>query len=489
MLKKVVSYSIWLYSVSIAASVMRVLVKSFIAKSIGKEALGAYAFYMAVIVLGSSLLAFGLKRSITKYVASSEGESQYAPVVTAVIALGVVISLAIAVIGLLVGGMLEWVFLPILLSVGPFALFEVARATLRGQFDQKREIIFAVLAIVIQVGCVILFILLDGSQRSPVWGVATANILLAVIIVIYFLWRYAAHWKPSALKAVVHTADFRGLMFLATPLWITDILDVVATQTDQYIVQGKLGFAALAEYAAAFAFIGILDQPITVLSRVFLVSFSSGHYSDFAQYKKLSSLSLAFFSILGLLVIALSFPLTPILFTSAYAVVPLLVSILSLATIFNSVEVLNSSLTIACDYPQANRNAKIITTAIYIPLAFILVSRFGVIGAAWSYAASWGIYALTHALLMWRRLPQHAAHTFRTLVIGTGLYLAAVGLAWWAGSPLYTSLTLFLYIGAGHLLRLWDLTQLPELFFRMIPASFPMKPAVQPDVKSDRGIP
>jgi O-antigen/teichoic acid export membrane protein len=479
MLKKVLTYTAGLYAVSLIASVMRIVVKSIVAKNIGKEALGAYSFYMTAITLGCSLLSFGLRKAITKYAAASKDENKFAPLVMGVIALGIAASIIIAVAGLFLNPIIDWVYVLVLLSVGSFTLYDVVRSTLRGQFDQKREIFFALLAIIVQTCLVVVIVFTSRNTRAPVWGLAAANIILAIVITIYFLWRYKDKWQPSQLLKVYQSLDFRSLIFLAAPLWITDILEIIGTQADQFIVQGRLGYAVLAEYAAAFTFIGVLDQPITVMSRVFLVTFAGGYYSDIDQYKRVSSLSIAFFSILGLFVFAISGPLTPILFTSAYSTVPLLVGILSISSIFNSVEVLNSCLTIACDYPQANRNSKIWTTAIYIPIAFLLVSRFGVVGAACSYVISWGSYAIAHALYMRDRLPEHAAYSIRTIILGTGLYIIVIATAWFIHNTWVNLLLMPAYLGLGHLVRLWDLSEIPGLIHRLLPKGMNLRTILQ----------
>lgn len=486
MLKKILSYSFGMYAVSLFASLVRILVKSIIAKTVGKEALGAYAYYMTIIMIASALLAFGIRRAITRQVAGSLDEERAAPLIVAVTVMGLAASLLLAGTGLALSRVMDWIFVMALVSVGPYTLYEVARATLRGQMDQKREIIVAFLGVVVQAACVLLYLSWFRGTRSPVWGLTAANILLALGIVLYLARRYSAHWRPGRIIGSFQSAEFRALMLLSAPLWVTDILGIIGSQADQLIVQGKLGYAVLAEYAAAFSFIGILDQPITVMSRVFLVSFSGGYYSDFEQYQQVASYNLALFSLLGLGVAAVSVPLTPLIFTSQFTLVPLLVAILSITCIFNSVEVLNTSLTIAKDFPQANRDAKLWATLLYIPLLFWLVWRFGVTGAACGSVLSWGIYAVAHALYMRKRLPEHAAYTLRIMISGALLYAGAVTLVLLGRSLWLTPLIMLAYIGLGHLLHLWDLRQVPDLIRRMLPGrlAHPTFPEPEADVDS-----
>ena len=177
---------------------------------------------------------------------------------------------------------------------------------------------------------------------------------------------------------------------------------------------------------------------------------------------------------MGLTVSILSVFFTPVVFTNEYQMTPMLVTILSTAFVFKAVEVFNTALTIAKDYPQANRNAKFWSTGLYLPLAFLLVLRFDVVGAAWGQVAFWGGYALIHALYMGRRLPDHAASSFRQMLVATVLY---VGLSWvtrWLNLGWFALLAVPLYLGAGQLLRLWNLTLVPALVRRLLAGRAPL---------------
>lgn len=469
MFKKIISYSFGLYAAALFGSITRVLVKSLIAKTLGKEALGAYAYYATVMVLATSILAFGLKRSVAKLVASRKEEPLFAPLVSAVMTIFIVASLILGGAALLLNGRLDWVYVLILVGVGPATLFDVACATLRGQFDQRREVSALLLSVVVQAGCILALVLLSRDMHAPVWGLATSYVLLGLATTAYFMRRYRGVWRLSSLPGIFTSQDFKLLMALTAPIWITEILGFISQQADALIVQGQLGYSALAEYAAAFTFIGLMDQPISVLSRVFLVTFAGGYYNDFEQYKQVTSINLLMFSAMGFGLALAASPLTPIFFTTAFTMTPALVIILTATSIFNSVEVINSSLTIAQDYPQANRNAKIIALVFYLPLAFFLTARYQVFGAAWSNVASWGIYTFVHALYMRRRMPEHGIHTLRTMAIGMGLYAGVIAVYWFTRTAWMMLAAVPVYFILGHFLKLWNLVSLPGMLYRLLP--------------------
>jgi O-antigen/teichoic acid export membrane protein len=107
---------------------------------------------------------------------------------------------------------------------------------------------------------------------------------------------------------------------------------------------------------------------------------------------------------------------------------------------------------------------------VYLFLLFVFTARYGVFGAAWSNVVSSAVYALAHAALMRRRLPQHGAHALRTLSLTAGLYLCVIAVYWLVGSPWVIVVALLVYLGLGQLLRLWDLLSLPGLALRLLPA-------------------
>jgi len=201
---------------------------------------------------------------------------------------------------------------------------------------------------------------------------------------------------------------------------------------------------------------------------MYLVTFARGFYTDAAQYRRIISINLAFIPCVALGVVALAEPLTHILFTAEYTLVPTIVAILSVAFVAKSTEFLNTALTIAQDYPQANRNAKIWTTLLYIPTAFLLVKTYGVVGAAWGYVLSWASYALIHMVFMSRRLPNHSACTLRLTLAALVLYGITLGTMQIASLGLFSVLFAPVYLGVGHLLRLWDLSDALTLIRKVI---------------------
>jgi O-antigen/teichoic acid export membrane protein len=198
------------------------------------------------------------------------------------------------------------------------------------------------------------------------------------------------------------------------------------------------------------------------------VTFANDVYTNTEQYRQISSLNLALISTLGLTISILSTPLTPLLFTNEYHLTPTLVTILSTAFVFKSVEVFNTALTIAKDYTQANRNSKLWSTGLYLPLALFLVLRFDVVGAAWGHVIFWASYALIHALYMRRRLPNHAASALRQMLTATALYVGIIWLVRALSLGWFALLAIPLYWALGQTLHLWDLMLVPTLGRRLL---------------------
>jgi O-antigen/teichoic acid export membrane protein len=457
MIRRLVSYSAALYAMVILASVVRVGLRALIAKTAGMEALGAYAFFGTAIVIGTTITAVGLRRSLTKFVVA-EGETAGAGrEVSAIMALFVALSLVLWGCGLALRQFVDPVYFFVFIGLGPAVILELARAAFRGQFDQGREILLLASSLVAQALFIGSATLLFDSAQAPLWGAAAASLVVAAAVVGYFLHRYTAAWRFGALAETCRSARFSGLVALSMPIWVFELIGLFSHYADQVILQQSLGYTAMATYAAALTFLGLLDQPLAILSRISLVAFSGSQYTDAEPYQAGTSLNVMAFSVLGLAITALSIPFTPIIFTEEYTSVPTLVAILSVACIFQSAEVFNSSLTIARDFPGVNRDASIVTAVLCLPLAYVLVQSAGVIGAACSYTASWSIYAVVQALLMGRKLPLHAAMTLKLMCASALLY----GLAVAAICRMETAWSFVAiapaFLLAGHVLGIWNL--------------------------------
>ncbi len=469
MFRKFITFSAGLYASTILAALVRVGLKSLIAKTIGKEGLGTYAYFVSLTTIGSSVLAFGLGRVLTKHVAADQRNGNHGRLVAAVMSGLVAISILLTLIAG-VGLPYLWaanpVYFFVLIALGPMVLFQMGRAVLRGYLDRNREAIAALAAGGVRLVLVSLTVLLMGTAISPVVGLLATYLLLAAGMLLYLGFRYPGQWSkwPHAIR----DPEVRQLLALAVPLWMTDVMAIVGRQADRVIVQGKLGYSSLAEYSAAFTFINLLDQPLSVMSRMFLVTFASGFYNSAEQYKVISAVNLAFITCIGLLASILAVPLTPLLFTGEYKAVATLTAILSVAFVFKSVEMLNTAQTIVIDYPQANRNAKAWTVAAYLPTAYLLTRYFGIIGAAISYVFSAACYAFVHAMFMKRRLPRHATCTLNKMVWGLVLYSVTLGVLLLLPN-IYLGLMLIpAYLAAGHLFHLWDMVEFGRLAKRLL---------------------
>jgi O-antigen/teichoic acid export membrane protein len=477
-LKRFVTYSASLYAAAIFAAGIGVVIKSLIAKTVGKEALGIYSYLITLATLGGSILAFGLGRTLAKYVAEKR-DDQGGEVVGGILSLLVLISLILAAAGLLTWGHIEQVYSLALIAVGPYTFFELTRAILRGQLERNREAPAAFLAALLRLAMVVLCAILIGGIWSPTVGLVLAYIGTALAALAYFFWRHPAWWGLRRLGRVYSEPGFWSVLGLTAPLWVADVVAVISDQADRLLVQGQLGYSVLAEYSAAFTIVFLVAQPVTVMSRMYLVTFARGYYTTPSKYGRIIAINLAFIPTTALVVVALTEPLTRILFTAEYGLVPMLVAILSIAFVPKSAEVINTAMTIARDYPQANRNGKILITIVYLPVAFLLVRTYGAMGAAWSYVLSWSGYAFIHMAFMYRRLPQQAVSSFRLTIASLILYGVIFTITQLAPLGMLSILFAPLYLVAGHLLRIWDLGDVFRLTRKFVRSYLPTTEATE----------
>jgi O-antigen/teichoic acid export membrane protein len=155
---------------------------------------------------------------MVKHVAASKEESLFAFFVSAVMSMFVFAVFLLSGVALLVRGRLDWIYVLVLVGVAPATLFDVACATLRGQFDQKREIAALLIAVLVQTACILALVLLVGDPRAPVWGLTLAYVLLGIAIVAYF--RRASGPSGGCPAAGDLRVARPPLLGLSAPIWM-----------------------------------------------------------------------------------------------------------------------------------------------------------------------------------------------------------------------------------------------------------------------------
>jgi len=290
-----------------------------------------------------------------------------------------------------------------------------------------------------------------GAATMQAGGAVLVLWLVSPTIHAYFLWQIlvaalhtavvaAALWK--SLPAAAVGAVFRRNLLASN--WrfaggITGItvLVVILTQVDKVVLSKMLSLEMFGYYALAAAVAGALNfvsSPIfSALFPRFAQAAASGNAAEAASlYHKGSQLMAALVSPLWIILALFSEELLTLWFGDARTVASthLLVSLLATGTALNALMTLPYALQLAHGWTTLSLYKNAVSLAVFVPLLFWFIARYGAAGAALAWVALNAGYFVFEIPLMHRRLLRGSMRHWYLQDVGlpVGLCLA-IGLA------------------------------------------------------------
>lgn len=447
-LKDVYRYTGALYAANLFASGITFLVMIWLSREISKEALGAYGLFQAYFMLGAYATGLGVNQTLVKYVAErqvplAEIHSFLATLIAGMSVLFIAAGAALIHFGQELLGLA-------VLMLPAYHIFDFSLSYVRGHWWKRAEA-GILLASSLMTSIFILVLTPSFSDfHGPIYGQIASFYTLAAVLLAVFLYRL----RGEARFAAIRGNWLRAFSLTAAPLFVTSALYSLSEVVDRFIIEHFLGLAVLAEYFIAMAFFQILDKPSGLLARVLLSYFSGTTATKDAglhmhNVQRLIQFNTLLFPLFSLAVIAILPPVLAQFFNKDYSQAFDLFAIVSVVMVIKAFEVVNSMLAIAKDSPRTNMYSQIVSLAIYIPGAIVLLKTFGVIGVAAGIVVRWIIFSLyqfwhmkgsavatVSASMFWRALLAYCAA------------LAFFPYATWAMIPVY--------LAVGMALRLWE---------------------------------
>jgi O-antigen/teichoic acid export membrane protein len=283
-----------------------------------------------------------------------------------------------------------------------------------------------------QLGIVVLLKLGGGPFTFASWISASAVIaVFAYIVVAARVFGWQALWPRFDLEVVKRNLHF------ATLMTSNSLLALVHTSADKVIVSkllpvadfGFYGFASATVGRASFVTASITQAAFPSLSSLF----ESGNRPELLrQYRKLQDLvcfaTLPVFA--GICFAAL--PLYAYLFNTTVARYLLLPTVLiALGTAMNAALSTPYVISLAMGKPQIAARANVVALFVVLPVTFVLISFYGIVGAA----ASWVFYhlfAFAYMVPMICRqcLDMSPWRWYAHVLKAFGLAFVAYGLSW-----------------------------------------------------------
>ena len=456
-IREIYHYAGTLYAANLAASGLTFVVMILTSRAISKEAMGAYGLFQAYFFIMVAFSGFGISQTLVKHIAERRVDLRE---------LHTLLALALGAMSLFFFGAGIWLIhhgRPILgwamTGIPAYHLFDYAMSYSRGHLWRNRESLIYLGSSLATSLFIVVCIRVFPGEWGPIYGQLGSTYATALVLTALF----ALHRRGRGYFVRIRGAWPNGYARIAAPLFIASGLYSLAEVADRFIIEHYLGLAVLGEYFLAMSFLGIVDKPIGLLSRVLLSHFSGMRaqgdgYRHEQAATRLIRLNLLLLPTFALAVVATLPLVLPHFLNKDYGMSFSVMAIASAVVAIKCVEVVNSPLAIAHDTPMTNAYSQLGSLFIYVPIASLLAATVGVIGVALAIVLRWLVFATYQLLHMRRRKVETASGWL--LMRGLAAYACAIAFfvpAPWAMVPIY--------LLAGAALQLWS----PRDAARLVP--------------------
>lgn len=381
--------SFWLFAARVVAQALAIVFTLLIARALGKEAFGSFAFISAVVFIGNVLTSFGLDTLIIREIA--RGRDTIDEVVGKTIAAALTVQLALSFLFILVVwlGAGRWVAQSrdevmalriAVISLAPLAFSTVYSAALRGYQRMATYAVFSVFVAALSAVGALLLYRQGGTLVGAAWVMLIAQ--LGGALVAYLLHRSGAPDRVRGISLPTRRAlrrVWRGGMGLAALM----ILAVLYQRLGVIMLSVLDTDAATGLYSAAARVMEALKMLPAAVFGALLPIMADGRQSDNHSVHRLAVIGLVGLAcLLAALCALFARPIVLLLFGSEFdgAIWPLRVMSLSLPP---------TILTFALSFNLVIQNeervaalALALTLAVSTILTGVLINRWSLAGAA-----------------------------------------------------------------------------------------------------------
>ncbi len=411
---------------------------------LSKSAYGSFAYVMSLVSLGSSLVVFGMDKTITRFLPIYQEKGEYPKLFgTIIIMVSTIFSLGLLLV-LLVFGLRGWIaesfvhdqlavkLLLLMIFLSPIDAFDSLLVGMLAIFARPSAIFFRrhVLGPGLKLLVIVLLILFRSNVYFLAIGYVAANALGGVIysgILIRHI-RTQELWKYFNIQTIKFPV--KEIFGFSTPLLTTNFVYLIRSQ----LVVVLLGYFRTTLDVAAFRAV----QPVADLNTTVIQSFAFLFMpimarmfakEDQAGIDDLYWQSAVWITVITfpifLVTFSLAEPLTLLLFGQRYAQSGLIMALLAFGYYFNAALGFNAD-TLRV-YGKLRYTVAIDFLAMFISLALtlILIPRYGAVGAAIGTCGTLIVYnILNHLglkfatkinLFQWRYLRVYASIVLGTL--------------------------------------------------------------------------
>lgn len=392
-LQKTMDNTAWMMGDQVLRQVVGLLVGVWLARYLGPSLYGEFSYAIAIVMIVAPFAMLALDDiSIRRLARNPSERDETLGTVFVLMALGGVLAFGLAMMAILLArpddALVRWL-VGILVAGTIFQAFHAIEFWFESQMQWKFTVFAKTSAFLLISLVKIALILLQAPLVAFAWaGLAETACGAVGLLLVYRqtgctirAWCFSRPMAKSLLKD-------------SWPLVFATVLTMVYLRIDQVMLGSMLGSEALGNYSVAvrvaevWAFI-----PLVICSATFPAMVEAEGISDelfYAQMQKLYSLMVLLAYAFALPVTFFSREIIELLFSNAYADAGPLLAVLAWTGVFTSLGVARNTLIVAKNWTRVNLVSIAFGAVLNILLNYLLIPRYGSMGAvAATFVSYW----------------------------------------------------------------------------------------------------
>lgn len=446
----------------VAGQGFRFLFNLVVASLLGAESLGVYALSLAVIQIAEVLAVGGLGAGVLRFVNLYEAKpDQQRGLIAAALKSSLFFSLPLVLLLVVFSGflsamvngddLLRLTLVCYACSVPFHVLIAVAGHAVQAYGKLQPKIIAG--QILVPGGMLLLFILINAFAGGS--SALLFSLPLSALAGFVWIWTQLRAITGVSARDIVRAKPEKEMVRYARPLMLVAVMGMVSHWLDILMLGWYSGTETVGLYQPAVRTAGLMRSVLLAFAGITAPIVAGMHgRGEIGEIEKLLRVVTRWVMILAvpLAVVLLVMPATVLaLFGGAFTVAAPVLIVLAAAVLVQSVFGLYDTVLQMSGYSKLCVMNGAASLAVHILLNMVLISSYGMIGAAWALLAVYFFLGVTRAAEVRALLGIHAfsVSLIKPLVAGiiSGLVLSAV-------KPFLVSLSVAVSLGGGMLLVL-----------------------------------
>jgi len=388
-----ISNSIWLSADRLVRGALNLVVLICLGRFLGPELYGLYSYAIAFVAIFAAFGSLAHEGILIRELVREDhppGRTLGAAFVLRAVGGLIGMTLAIGVAGFVPGARTEAGLVAIIAMGLLFQPFDILDYWFQSRLQSRYVVPVRITAALLIGGCKIALALRLATLSALAWMSVAEAFLVAIGLLVIYRRKgpRPAHWK-------IDRAEIWTLLRESGPMAATSLLVLLFMKMDQIMLAWFVGFRELGIYASAVRLVDLWNFiPLAVLPSLYptLVTLRK---RDEAQYTRFLQRLLAIFFLLSLVVVGanllLGRALLKLLFGAEYVSAAPALWILSLSTLFHYSSFIRAQWLFIEHKVIYHLWAAGIAVVALATLNYVLIPRFGLIGAATATAIGYAI--------------------------------------------------------------------------------------------------